>query len=195
MSAWELLLIAVGLSMDAFAVAISAGLTMSRVTVGKALTVGLYFGAFQGLMPLLGYALATRFANSIMTYDHWIAFILLSLIGGKMIMESRPGVGGKDKKPQQAGEVSLSPGKMLPLAIATSIDAMAVGVSMAFLQVDIIPAVSFIGITTLLLSMLGVGVGHVFGARFQAKAGLAGGLILVLIGLKILLEHTGIIFF
>jgi len=188
----DLLLLAIALSMDAFAVAICTGLSMKRATLRGALTVGLYFGGFQAVMPLLGYAVATQFADQIIDYDHWIAFALLCFLGGKMIL----GV-IREKKSSVAqtgeGESSLKPARMLPLAFATSVDALAVGVSFAFLRVAIIPAVSFIGVTTLLLSMLGVKIGELFGARFKSKAELAGGVILILIGLRILLEHLGVI--
>lgn len=194
MNLLELLLIAVGLSMDAFAVSVSTGLTMPQATIKKSLTVGLYFGIFQAVMPLLGYLLATQFADNIIAFDHWIAFILLCFIGGKMALGSFDKEG--DNKKRQGGEASLTasltPGRMLPLAVATSIDALAVGVSFAFLQVKIGPAVCYIGLTTLILSMAGVKIGHAFGAKFKSQAELAGGLILVLIGLKILLEHLGI---
>ena len=186
----ELFILAVGLSMDAFAVAICAGLTMAKTSMRKMLTVGLYFGVFQAVMPLIGYFAATLFADKIIAYDHWIAFLLLCFLGGKMIIGSFKKEGSADSK-----EAALTPAKMLPLAIATSIDALAVGVSFAFLRVSIIPAVSFIGVTTLLLSMAGVKIGNVFGLKFKSKAELAGGIILVLIGLKILLEHMEIINF
>jgi putative Mn2+ efflux pump MntP len=200
----ELLLLAVGLSMDACAVSICAGLTMPRATVKKALTVGLYFGAFQAAMPLIGYGIASQFAAKIIAYDHWIAFALLSFLGGKMMAGSRRQEGCPDRKcpPENCAdrvcpggqkpderEASLTPAHMLPLAIATSIDALAVGVSFAFLKVNLLAALSCIGLTTLTLSMLGVKIGHSCGRRFKAKAELAGGLILLLIGLKILLEH------
>ena len=206
----ELLLIAVGLSMDAFAVAACAGLTMPKVTAKKALIVGLYFGIFQAVMPLAGYLLATQFAAAITAFDHWIAFVLLCLIGGKMALGSFKTEGCADRacpaencadrecpggKRPDTQEASLRPSKMLPLAVATSIDALAVGVSFAFLEVKIIPAVVSIGITTLLLSMIGVKIGNVFGIRFKSKAELAGGIILVLMGLKIILEHMGILSF
>jgi len=205
MSFLELLLVAIGLSMDAFAVAVCAGLTMPKVTVKKSLIVGLYFGIFQGVMPLIGYMLATQFADKITAFDHWIAFGLLCFIGGKMIVGSFKKEGCHDREcPAETcadrecpggerpdtKETSLKPAKML--ALATSIDALAVGVSFAFLKVDIIPAVLSIGIITLILSMAGVKIGNVFGIRFKSKAELAGGIILVLMGLKILLEHTGI---
>ena len=189
MSLIELFILAVGLSMDAFAVAICTGLTMPRATMKKALIVGLYFGIFQAGMPVIGYFVANLFANKITAYDHWIAFALLCFLGGKMIWESF-------KKEECGGakqEASLGPKKMLPLAVATSIDALAVGVSFAFLRVSIIPAVALIGVTTLVISMAGVKIGHVFGRRFQSKAEFAGGIILALIGLKILLEHLEVI--
>lgn len=182
-----LFFIAVGLSMDAFAVAVCAGLTMPKSDIKKSFIIGLYFCIFQALMPVIGYMAATRFADKIIAYDHWIAFILLCFIGGKMIIESFK------KEDCNAEEFSLKPARMLSLSVATSIDALAVGVSFAFLQIDIVPAVSFIGITTLILSMIGVKVGNIFGAKFKSKAEFAGGIILILIGLKILLEHTGVI--
>ena len=204
----ELFLLAVGLSMDAFAVAVCAGLTMPKLNIKKALIISLYFGVFQAAMPLIGYLVATLFADKIITYDHWIAFALLCFLGGKMIAESFKGDGCPDrecpdetcadrscpggKKPDKS-ETSVTPAHMLPLALATSIDALAVGVSFAFLRVSILPAITFIGVTTLVLSLFGVKIGNVFGTRFKSKAELAGGIILVLIGLKILLEHLGIV--
>jgi len=204
----ELFIIAIGLSMDAFAVAITTGLTMSKKTMKKSMIVGLYFGIFQAIMPLIGYMLGTQFADKITAFDHWIAFALLCFIGGKMIIGSFKKEGCPDREcpaetctdrecpggeRPETKETSLKPAKMLPLALATSIDALAVGVSFAFLKVNIVPAVLFIGITTLVLSMVGVKIGNMFGTRFKAKAELAGGIILVLMGLKILLEHMGII--
>jgi putative Mn2+ efflux pump MntP len=182
----ELLLLAVGLSMDAFAVAVCAGLTMKKAALKKMLAVGLYFGVFQALMPLIGYLTAALFADQIISYDHWIAFVLLCFLGGKMIF------GSFKKEDRQDEETSLKPAKMLPLALATSIDALAVGVSFAFLRVSIAPAVLFIGITTLVISMIGVKIGNVFGTKFKSKAELAGGFILIFIGLKILIEHLKI---
>ncbi|HQA08213.1 MAG TPA: manganese efflux pump MntP family protein [Syntrophomonadaceae bacterium] len=187
MSLLELSLIAVGLSMDAFAVAICIGLSMPQRSIKKALIVGLYFGLFQAFMPLIGYFLASQFSDQIVEFDHWIAFILLAFIGGKMIKES---FAKEDIDFNEGQEVSLGFKTMLPLALATSIDALAVGISFAFLNVRIIPAVSLIGCITLLLSMLGVRIGNVFGAKFKQNAELFGGIILILIGLKILLEHT-----
>jgi putative Mn2+ efflux pump MntP len=208
MNLLELFIIAIGLSMDAFAVAVCAGLTMPEATTKKSLIIGLYFGAFQAIMPLIGYMLATRFADRIIAFDHWIALALLGFIGGKMIVESFRKEGCADRecpaeictdrecpggeRPQKK-EASLKPAKMLPLAVATSIDALAVGVSFAFLRVDIVPAVLSIGTITLILSMMGVKIGKIFGMKFKSKAEFAGGIILVLMGLKILLEHTGII--
>lgn len=190
MSIVELLLVAVGLSMDAFAVSVCQGLSMRKLSWKKALIIGLYFGIFQAAMPLIGYFLATGFADLIQAYDHWIAFALLAIIGGKMIKDS---FSGGDDCDDEIEETPLTPKKMLPLAIATSIDALAVGISFAFLKIEIVPAVLSIGGITLALSMVGVKVGNVFGARFQSKAEFAGGAILVLIGLKILLEHLGVL--
>lgn len=191
MSWLELFILALGLAMDAFAAAICSGLGMQKVTLRKALTVGLYFGVFQGAMPLIGYGAAALFADKIKAYDHWVAFGLLCFLGGKMIWGSLK----KQEPGEESGwrEGSLGPRKMLPLAVATSIDAMAVGVSFAFLKVQIVPAVSIIGVVTLLLSMVGVKLGNLFGSRFKSKAEFAGGLILCLIGIKILLEHLNIL--
>jgi putative Mn2+ efflux pump MntP len=191
--------------MDAFAVALCLGLTMPKVTIKKALTIGLYFGLFQAVMPLIGYMLATQFADHIIAFDHWVAFALLCLIGGKMIVESFkkhgcadrecPAETCTDRECPKKKEASLKPAAMLPLAIATSIDALAVGISFAFLDVNIAPAVLSIGIITLILSMLGVKIGNIFGIRFKSKAELVGGIILVLMGLKILFDHMGVIHF
>ena len=184
MSFIELFLLAVGLSMDAFAVSICAGLTISDPILKNALIIGLYFGIFQAGMPFIGYLAASAFTDSIIGYNHWIAFILLAFLGGKMILESFRQDGEVKHK---INEFSASLAQMLPLAIATSIDALAVGLSFALLQVAIIPAVLFIGIVTFIISMIGVKIGNVFGTRFESKAMLAGGVILVLIGLNILL--------
>ena len=171
--------------MDAFAVSICTGLPMRRLTWGKAVIVGLYFGVFQAGMPLLGYAAGTRFASAIEAYDHWIAFALLAFIGGKMLLE-----GLKPDDPEEMPpEPSLGLRRMLPLAVATSIDALAVGVGFAFLRVEVVPAVVCIGVVTLILSAAGVKIGHVFGLRFKSKAELAGGAILILMGVKILVGH------
>ncbi len=185
----ELLLIAVGLSMDAFAVAVCKGLSMSKITLKKALVVGLYFGIFQAAMPLLGYFVGSLFEKQITSFDHWIAFGLLLLIGGNMIREA------VKRDDDDECKEDIGPKSMFPLAIATSIDALAVGVSFAFLQVEIVPAVSFIGVITLVLSMVGVKIGNVFGLKFKSRAEIVGGVILILIGTKILLEHLGVINF
>ena len=187
----ELFFLAIGLSMDAFAVAVCAGLTMTATEksfMKKSLIVGLYFGIFQAVMPLIGYAAATQLADRIAAYDHWIAFTLLCFLGAKMIVESFK----KDGEQPDRKEASLKPAQMLSLALATSIDALAAGVSLAFLRVSILPAVSFIGITTLVLSMAGVKIGNVFGTRYKSNAEFAGGVILMLIGLKVLLEHMNV---
>lgn len=183
----ELFLVAVGLSMDAFAVSVCKGLAMKRSTWSKAGVVGLYFGGFQALMPLIGYFLGVQFQGVITSIDHWIAFILLGLIGGNMIRESR-----EDSCDCRA-DAALDIKTMVGLSVATSIDALAVGVTFAFLQVDIVPAVSFIGVITFTLSVAGVKIGNIFGTKYKAKAELAGGIILILMGLKILLEHLGVI--
>ncbi|MGE4277208.1 MAG: manganese efflux pump MntP family protein [Lawsonibacter sp.] len=182
MDLWELFVIAVGLSMDAFAVSVCKGLSVSSLRPAHSLTCGLYFGGFQALMPLLGWLLGVRFQIMITSVDHWIAFILLGIIGANMVKESRE---------EKCVDASFSPRVMLPLALATSIDALAIGVTFAFLQVSILPAVVFIGLTTFLFSVVGVRMGAVFGAQFRTKAELAGGVILILMGLKILLEHLG----
>ena len=204
MSFIELFLIAIALSMDAFAIAVCVGLTMNEAVTRKSLIVGLYFGFFQFIMPLIGYMAATQFAERIISYDHWIAFALLSFLGGKMIFGSFKTEGCPDRKcpiglcsdrtcPQgkkpENKEVSLGFAQMLPFAVATSIDALAVGASFAFLRVDILSAASLIGITTFVLSMTGVRIGNVCGARFKSKSELAGGIILTMIGINILIEH------
>lgn len=182
----SLFLIAVGLSMDAFAVSICKGLAMQKITIKKALIVGLWFGGFQGLMPAIGYLLGTQFEKYITNIDHWIAFVLLFIIGGNMIKEAL-------SKEEEDANDSLAFKEMLLLALATSIDALAVGVTFAFLKVQIIPAVSFIGVITFTLSAIGVKIGNIFGSRYKSKAELAGGIILILMGCKILLEHLGIL--
>ena len=180
----ELLLLAVGLSMDAFAVSVCKGLATRQIKLKHYLIIGAWFGGFQALMPLTGYFLGTLFEKYIVRYDHWIAFGLLVYIGGNMIHEAL----SKDEGPSDA---SFAFKNMLLLALATSIDALAVGVTFAFLQVDIVPAVSFIGATTFVLSCIGVKIGHVFGTQYKARAELFGGIVLILMGLKILLEHLG----
>ncbi len=184
MGFWELFFIAAGLSMDAFAVSVCKGLTARRGTPGQCFAAGAYFGGFQAAMPLLGYLLGTGLASFVAQVDHWIAFVLLCAIGGNMVRESR------SCGECQEMDASFGPRAMLPLAVATSIDALAVGVTFAFLQVDIAPAVLFIGATTFVLSAAGVKVGALFGSRFKNRAELAGGLILMGMGIKILLEHT-----
>jgi len=182
----ELLILAVGLSMDAFAVAVCKGLSIRALMPRHAIVVGLWFGAFQALMPAVGWLLGAAFADMIAAVDHWIAFVLLALIGGGMIKEAL-GDDCEDCDP------SLAPLTMLLLAVATSIDALAVGVTFAFLRVDILPAVTLIGVCTFAISAAGVKVGNVFGTRYKSRAELFGGVVLVLIGLKILLEHLGLL--
>ena len=181
----ELLLVAIGLSMDAFAVSVCKGLSLPRLRVKHALLAGLYFGGFQFMMPVLGWLLGYRFETLIVSVDHWIAFILLGLIGLNMIRES---FSDAEKLDDDFGFRT-----MVLLAVATSIDALAVGVTFAFLEVRILPAAGLIGLTTFLLSAAGIYIGHVFGARYKAGAERLGGVILVLMGLKILLEHLGIL--
>lgn len=193
MTLWELLLIAVGLSMDAFAVAICKGLSLKNITWKESLTIGLYFGGFQAAMPVIGYFIGTGFSLFIQKWDHWIAFILLVIIGFKMIIESFKKSCDINKDNNAVNPLSFK--KMLPLAIGTSIDALAVGVTFAFLSVNILPAVSFIGIITLTLSFIGVYIGNYFGCRSKSKAELAGGIILVMMGVKILLNHLEVIYF
>ena len=185
MSLLELCIIAVGLSMDAFAVSICKGLSVRKAELKHALCVGAYFGGFQMLMPLIGYLLGKQFESMITSIDHWIAFVLLAIIGANMVRESF----GEEEKLDD----SFTFKAMLPLAVATSIDALATGVTFAFLRVKILPAISLIGCTTFCLSLVGVAVGNFFGARFKRRAELTGGIILVLLGLKILLEHLGIL--
>ena len=189
MSLWELFVIAVGLSMDAFAVSICKGLATGKVRLRHAVTAGVYFGGFQALMPLIGYLLGVRFQSMITAFDHWIAFVLLAFIGLNMIRESREEA--EEEKPY----TGINFKELFILAVATSIDALAVGVTFAFLQVNIVPAIASIGCTTFVISLAGVYVGNVFGARYKSRAELTGGVILVLIGLKILLEHLGVIAF
>ena len=190
MSLLELFLIAVGLSMDAFAVSVCKGLCARRLRPKHYLRVGLWFGGFQALMPTIGYLLGSAFERYITRYDHWIAFALLLVIGGNMIKEA---LGGETEAEENS---SFGFKTMLVLAVATSIDALAVGVTFALLpDVPILPAVSFIGVTTFVFSAAGLRVGSLFGLRFKKKAELVGGGILILIGIKILLEHLGIISF
>lgn len=185
----ELLLIAVGLSMDAFAVSVCKGLSVGRLRPRHYLLTGAWFGGFQALMPFIGFLLGSTFDHYIDAFDHWIAFVLLALIGGNMVKESLSRDG-------ECHDGSFDPRTMFLLAVATSIDALAVGVTFALLpDVHIAAAVSLIGVTTFLLSAAGLRVGNVFGLRYKARAELAGGVILILMGLKILLEHLGILAF
>ena len=188
MSILELFLIAVGLSMDAFAVSVCKGLATRQLRCRHYLIIGAWFGGFQALMPMIGYFLGSRFSNAIQSVDHWVAFILLSLIGANMIREalSRDEDAGRDSG-------SLSFKTMLMLAVATSIDALAAGITFAFLDVNIVGAVSIIGCTTCIISMAGAKVGSVFGTKYKSKAEMTGGVMLILLGLMILLEHTGIL--
>lgn len=182
----ELFILAVGLSMDAFAVSVCKGLAMPKITVKKTLIVGVWFGGFQALMPTLGYFLGVQFRDKITAIDHWIAFILLGIIGANMIKEACSGECEEENE-------SLDIKTMFLLAVATSIDALAVGITFAFLNVHLIAAVSFIGVTTFTLSAVGVKIGNIFGTKYKSKAELAGGVILILLGCKILLEHLGIL--
>lgn len=185
----EIVLLAVSLSMDAFAVALCKGLALKKINLKSCAVVGLWFGAFQGLMPLLGYLLGSTFADKINSIDHWIAFILLALIGGNMIKEAFD-------KCDECKDESLGFKTMLVMAIATSIDALAVGVSFAFTDFEpnwfVYIAFILIGIITFTLSSIGVKIGNIFGTKYKSKAEFAGGLILILLGLKILLEGLGI---
>lgn len=182
MSLFGMLVIAVALSMDAFAVSVCKGLSQCRWSFKNAAIVGLYFGGFQGLMPLIGYLVGYQFQNAIRSIDHWIAFILLGIIGISMIKESL-------NPESESCNSSIATKDMLILAVATSIDALAVGVTFAFLQVNIIPAVSFIGIITFALSIAGMKAGTVFGYKYKSKAEFAGGIILIFMGFQILIEH------
>lgn len=188
----EFLLIGIGLSMDAFAVSICKGLAMRKVNKKQALVIGLFFGGFQALMPFIGWTLGMQFQSYITNIDHWIAFVLLVFIGGKMIVEA---VKPEEEEAVEVLDPPLDIKQMFLLAIATSIDALAVGVTFAFLDYPIVEAISIIGVTTFVISIGGVYVGNFFGSRYKNKAELAGGLILVLLGVKILLEHLGIISF
>lgn len=188
---FTLFFMGVGLAMDAFAVSICKGLSMRKVNKKQCLIIGLFFGGFQALMPLVGWLLGSQFEQYITNVDHWIAFVLLSFIGGKMILEA---VKEKEEDIEiQEMDPPLKIKEMFILAIATSIDALAVGITFAFLNVPIVEAITIIGVTTFLISVLGVYVGNFFGNKYKKRAELAGGIILVLIGLKILLEHIGIL--
>lgn len=187
---FELFLIGVGLAMDAFAVSVCKGLAMNKVNKKQAVVIGLYFGGFQALMPLIGWFLGVSFQKYITSIDHWIAFILLVFIGGKMIWEA---VKDPDIEEIREKDPPLNHKEMVMLAVATSIDALAVGITFAFLNTPIIEAIVIIGVTTFALSIFGVFVGNFFGTKYKKKAEIAGGIILVLIGAKILLEHLGVL--
>lgn len=185
MELWELLVIAIGLSMDAFAISICKGLSVEKAETKHLLITGLWFGGAQAVMPLLGYLLGTGFQSFVEQIDHWIAFVLLGLIGIGMIKESR--------ESSKSLDASFSAKAMFPLAIADSIDALTAGVTFAFLKVNIIPAIILIGLTTFAFSAFGVWLGNRFGEKYRSKAELVGGVILILMGVKILLEHLGMI--
>lgn len=188
MSIFELIIVAIGLSMDAFAVAVCKGLSVGKLRVRHALICGAWFGVFQAIMPALGYLLGTQFEKYITSVDHWIAFLLLFLIGGNMIREGL-------LKDEEEIDSSFSAKAMLPLAVATSIDALAMGVTFAAVQAPIVPAVSLTGCVTFALSAVGVKIGNVFGMKYKAPAEIVGGAVLILLGVKILLEHLGVITF
>lgn len=182
----EIIIIAIGLAMDAFAVSICKGLSMKKMSWKKGLIIGGYFGFFQALMPLIGYLLGIGFQDKVTGIDHWIAFILLGIIGANMIKEAL-------SKEEEGKNDSVNFKEMIVLAIATSIDALAVGITMAFLEVNIAVAIIIIGIITFAISVIGVKIGNIFGNKYEKKAEFAGGIILILMGIKILLEHLGII--
>lgn len=182
----EIIIIAIGLAMDAFAVSICKGLSMKKMSWKKGLIIGGYFGFFQALMPLIGYLLGIGFQDKVTGIDHWIAFILLGIIGINMIKEAL-------SKEEEGRNDSVNFKEMIVLAIATSIDALAVGITMAFLEVNIAIAITIIGIITFAISVIGVKIGNIFGNKYEKKAEFAGGIILILMGIKILLEHLGII--
>ena len=189
----ELFLLGIGLAMDAFAVSVCKGLGMRRLNKKQTLIIGLYFGGFQALMPLIGWLLGSQFQKYITSINHWIAFILLSFIGGKMMIEAIRE--WNEEETVDVMDAPLDHKNMLVLAVATSIAALAVGITFAFLVTPIIVAITFIGITTMVICIIGVVVGNFFGSRYKSKAEFIGGLILVLLGLKILLEHLGILVF
>ena len=190
MSLWELVLVGIGLSMDAFAVSMCKGLGMKKINYAHGASIALFFGVFQGIMPLVGWLLGTQFERYITSIDHWIAFVLLAYIGGKMIWDAF-----HEKEEPEEDELTqkLDLKELFILAVATSIDALAVGITFAFLQVNIVPAVSLIAVITFTISFVGVLIGNKFGTRYQTKAEIAGGAVLVLIGVKILLEHLGVL--
>ncbi len=187
----ELVLMGVGLAMDAFAVSICKGLAMRKVNKKQCFVIALFFGGFQALMPFLGWLLGSQFADKISAIDHWIAFVLLAYIGGKMIYEA---IKESKEEEEQLTEDQMDPPldikELFILAIATSIDALAVGISLSFLEVNIVEAISIIGIVTFLIAVVGVFIGNIFGSKYKTRAEIVGGLILVILGIKILLEHT-----
>ena len=188
----ELFLLAVGLSMDAFAVSVCKGLAMKKATLKAEATCGLWFGGFQMLMPIIGFFLGSLFAEAIEAFDHWVAFGLLVIIGINMLKEALEKEDESDDNPEKDADLSVR--TMFLMAVATSIDALAVGISLAMVgSVNIWLAAAFIGICTFLLSALGVKIGNVFGSRYEKKAGFTGGVILILLGVKILLEHLGVL--
>ena len=186
MGIFEIILIGIGLAMDAFAVSICKGLSMKKLSIKKAIIIALYFGIFQAIMPAIGFFLGSRFQNIVMDIDHWIAFALLGFIGISMIKEAL-------KKEDESINDDISFRTMSILALATSIDALAVGITFAFFEINLSFAVSIIGIVTFILSIIGVKLGNKFGSKYENKAQIAGGIILILIGIKILLEHLGIL--
>lgn len=194
MGIWELLLLAIGVSMDAFAVSICKGLSSKKASLANMVKCGLWFGGFQALMPLFGFFLGSLFAEQIVAVDHWVAFVLLALIGGNMLKEAFSKNDGCDCENDKNADFSVK--TMFTMAIATSIDALAIGVSLSMAgDVNIWTAILLIGIITGVLSAIGVKIGSVFGDKFEKKAQIAGGVILVLLGLKILLEHLGVLNF
>ena len=182
----EITLIGVGLAMDAFAVSVCKGISIKKLNYKDVLIIALYFGIFQAIMPLIGYLFGTTFSKFVSYIDHWIVFVLLSIIGGKMILDSVKDEEGK-------GDDKINFKTMIILALATSIDALAIGITFAFFEINILKAILVIGVVTFLLSALGVKIGNKFGDKFGKKAEIAGGIILIIIGLKILLEHLGIL--
>ena len=188
-----LFLMGVGLSMDAFAVSICKGLAMRKVNKKQAFVIGLFFGGFQALMPFIGWALGSQFESYITSIDHWIAFVLLVVIGGNMVKEAVSEKGGEDEVEQMDPPLDIK--EMFILAIATSIDALAVGITFAFLNYPIVEAITIIGITTFVISIIGVYVGNFFDSKYKKRAEIVGGVILILLGVKILLEHLGILAF
>ncbi len=185
MGIWELMIVAIGVSMDAFAIAICKGLSVERLEKKHMVSAGLWFGGAQALMPLIGYLLVSTFADAISSIDHWLSFALLTIIGFNMIREAR----GETEKL----DADFSAKAMFPLAIADSIDALAIGVTFAFMDVSILPAILLIGVTTFLFSAAGIKIGNRFGAKYKSKSELAGGIILIVMGIFVLLEHTGVL--